>query len=134
MKGNLQEILQNEWEAMQRGCYDFTNNGKCSGCGNCCSALLPVSDMEIKHIKRYMKQHDVKEHSSCTPEDVKYDLTCPFMDSTKPDHKCDIYPVRPLICRSFICSKPKMKIEEAKRFAYQTRKPVNMRKEFFGHE
>ena len=29
---------------------DFSINGKCSMCGECCGAILPVSEKEIKRI------------------------------------------------------------------------------------
>ena len=34
---------------------DFSINGKCSMCGECCGAILPVSEKEIKRIKKYVK-------------------------------------------------------------------------------
>lgn len=40
---------------------DFTFNGKCSNCGQCCSNLLPLSDSEVKRIKQYIKKHNIKE-------------------------------------------------------------------------
>ena len=33
---------------------DFSINGKCSMCGECCGAILPVSEKEIKRIKKYV--------------------------------------------------------------------------------
>ena len=36
---------------------DHTIDGKCSGCGDCCSAILCVSDAEVKKIKKYLCQH-----------------------------------------------------------------------------
>lgn len=38
-------------ESVQRGMddniFNFTKDGKCSGCGGCCSNLLPMSPKEI---------------------------------------------------------------------------------------
>jgi hypothetical protein len=42
------------------GVYDFTDNGECVKCGNCCTNFLPMSDKEIKVIKRYIKKHKIK--------------------------------------------------------------------------
>ena len=40
--------------------YDFTDNGKCSNCGSCCTCNLPLTEQEIVIIKRYIKQHNIK--------------------------------------------------------------------------
>lgn len=40
---------------------DFTVDGKCSGCGNCCSNILPLSDVEVKRILEYIRQNGIKE-------------------------------------------------------------------------
>lgn len=29
---------------MEHGVYDFTDNGKCTGCGKCCSNVLPLTN------------------------------------------------------------------------------------------
>lgn len=39
---------------------DFSINGKCSMCGECCGAILPVSEKEIKRIKKYVVEHNIK--------------------------------------------------------------------------
>ena len=46
---------------MKAGVNDFTVDGKCSNCGQCCSNYLPVGKREIENIKRYIKKHNVKE-------------------------------------------------------------------------
>lgn len=84
------------------GVYDFTDNGECIKCGECCSNILPMSEKEIKIIKRYIKKHKIKEHKHVLPIKEYYDATCPFLDD---EHRCTIYKVRPLICRSFKCDK-----------------------------
>lgn len=33
--------LQQAYEDMESGVYDFTKDGKCSGCGQCCMNYLP---------------------------------------------------------------------------------------------
>ena len=82
---------------------DRTDAGKCSNCGKCCTDLIPISDGELERIVRYAKEHHLEEHRQAPfwqPNAV--DMTCPFRNQKT--GKCDIYPVRPEICRSFICS------------------------------
>ena len=50
MIGTLEETIRE----MKNGVYDFTDNGKCTSCGQCCSAILPLSKKEIKEILRYI--------------------------------------------------------------------------------
>lgn len=81
---------------------EYSNNcidGRCSNCGECCSDLLPLTDGEVSKLKRYAQAHNLKEHRQAPFFDPKAtDLTCPFRnEQTK---RCDVYPVRPLICRS----------------------------------
>lgn len=79
-------------------------DGKCSGCGDCCTDLLPLTDAELERLKKYANDHGLKEHRHNLFWDKKaIDLTCPFRNNeTK---QCDVYAVRPQICREFICSK-----------------------------
>lgn len=131
MIGTLQQVF----EDMERGVYDFTKDGKCSGCGQCCSAYIPLSSSEIKEIKRYIKKHHIREQKHFAPTMTPtLDLTCPFLDDSKEKDKCTIYSVRPQICRCFICSKPPSKVKENKELFWRTRKPCDMRETFFGEE
>ena len=91
---------------------DFTKNGKCSGCGNCCSDLLPITDEELEVIRKYVKKHKIKSQVPKVVNGVY--LICPFR-STK---GCVIYEVRPQICRSFVCNKPIPTLEESKKLAF----------------
>lgn len=52
MIGTLQQI----YEDMEHGVYDFTKDEKCSSCGACCSNYLPLSSGEIKEIKRFFSK------------------------------------------------------------------------------
>ena len=105
----LDEVRRN----MNDGVYDYTKYGECVGCGQCCTSLLPVSHKELKEIKRYVKKHNIKpcDHTTGVPLMKKpdFDLTCPFRDNN--ERKCTIYKIRPQICRSFKCDKPKKQIE-----------------------
>lgn len=120
-------------EGMESGIYDFTVDGKCSGCGACCSRWLPVSDTEIKTIRRYMKNHKTPEQKHIPPTAKPVlDATCPFRSEI--EGKCLIYSVRPAICRDFQCDKPAKKIR-ADRALYQGKFMVcDMRRVFYGRE
>ena len=100
---------ENSQEHVQHGNYDCTINGKCSGCGDCCSNRLPLSQKEINQFKVYMKKHNIVEqkHGLLVLATESIDMTCPFMDTNSKDHKCTIYPVRPQICREYMCNKGK---------------------------
>ena len=126
----FEEVLNETYEQMNAGLYDFTDHVKCSCCGQCCSDFLPITDKEIAKIKEYVKIHDIKAHSHCNFLAMNvFDLTCPFMDSSK-ELKCTIYPVRPQICKMFSCHKENRKGIPAK-FALSAH-AVSMRQTFFG--
>ncbi|RHJ61151.1 YkgJ family cysteine cluster protein [[Ruminococcus] lactaris] len=121
--------LSDAIEGMKNGTYDMTVDGKCSQCGACCSRCLPLSSKEIITIKQYIKAHDIKPYRHLFPVAKEvYDLACPFMDDSKLKEKCRIYPVRPEICRQFICKGDK-KPFRMKAARYEV---VDVRKEFFG--
>ncbi len=107
-----------------------TCNGKCSSCGECCADILPIDGNEIRIIKDYIRKHNIKEcvHLNCFQTGL--DLTCPFRDNK--NKICTIYPVRPAICKSFICSKPKPDIERDKALFHIKKKTESMRHIFFG--
>lgn len=120
--------LSEALEDMRNGTYDKTDNGVCTQCGACCSNLLPMTDKEIKRIRGYIKKHQVKEYKHLIPAArVVADMTCPFLDDSKQKEKCRIYPVRPEICRQFICSPEKRKPFDSN----DSFRIVDVRKEFF---
>lgn len=108
---------------------DFTKDGKCSNCGQCCSNLLPLSEAEIKRIKAYIKKHGIKEqrHNAL----MAVDMTCPFRDER--NKKCLIYDIRPAICREFMCNHTHADILKAKLDFHNINQAVFMRAEFFGN-
>ena len=108
---------------------DFTINGKCSQCGQCCSNLLPLSDKEIARIKAYIKKHGIKEqrHNAL----LTVDMTCPFRDER--NKKCLIYDIRPEICRVFQCNQERVVIVANKMRMHGVNNVVLMRNEFFGN-
>lgn len=119
-------------QGMKDNIYIFTVEGKCSGCGNCCSNILPMSKKEINAIHDYIKKHNIRECKHFLPTaKLLIDMTCPFLDIGKAKEKCRIYPMRPFICKKFICDgeqRAKLTREETRK----TRQIVNVREEFFG--
>lgn len=108
---------------------DFTENGKCSNCGQCCSNCLPLSEYEVNRIKQYIRKHNIKEqrHNVMT----KTDMTCPFRDEA--NKKCLIYKIRPQICRAFMCNHSDEDIMKSKLDLHAINRVVFMRNEFFGN-
>ena len=81
----------------------------CTGCGNCCSSLLPVSKQEITAIKKFVKANKIKQKISPIGA-----MVCPFLDTSKSKNKCMIYPSRPWICRIFNCEEIKVNTADLK--------------------
>lgn len=109
---------------------DFTNNGKCSGCGECCGDILNLSKEEILRIDRYLKRHKVDP----TPmiKLVSYDNTCPFRDNK--NKKCKIYEARPEICRVFKCDKTPEEVAKNKETNVKFKPVRSMRYIFFNDD
>lgn len=130
MQGNLKDFLK-DMETVHL--TDFTKDGKCSGCGNCCSNALPMSDVDIIRIKAYIIAHNITERRNHPPYAVapEFDMTCPFRDNS--ERKCTIYPVRPEICRLFICNNQK-DAEKNKNRLYMLNRLVFVRQTFFHSE
>lgn len=115
---------------MEHGVCNMTENGKCTGCGNCCVNILPMTDREIEVIRRYIKKNHIKERKHTIPLANPFlDMTCPFLNTGKKNEKCTIYSVRPNICRKFSCDpeqRPELDIEYAVRA-----RVVNVRETFY---
>ena len=102
MTGTIEDMLKD----MEHGVYDKTDNGRCVGCGECCSNALPMKQKEVKVIRRYIKEHGIKEQKAqAVYANPVYDMTCPFLRKDVSKDRCTIYPVRPQICRDFKCNK-----------------------------
>jgi Fe-S-cluster containining protein len=120
---NIEQVMQD----MKHGVYNFTQNGKCINCGNCCTALLPITKEELKTIQRFVKRKhlQIEKH---TVADV--DLTCPFRNEEK--RICMIYNIGPQICRDFKCDKPQKKTDDTKEhYEYDNRFSVLNLREIF---
>lgn len=117
---------------LRSGSHDFTVDGECCGCGQCCSNLLPMSDREIQIIKKYIKTHGIKQQKHFAPTARQtLDLTCPFMDTSKHDKKCTIYAVRPGICKAYVCNYTSDYKNHKRLIDNESRVPVDVRETFF---
>lgn len=103
---------------------DKTKNGKCSGCGECCTDFIPLTVNEVINIRKYIKKHNIK---AAKAEDEKHIYAkCPFRDDV--NKKCNIYEVRPSICRKFICNQDEQtmfinKVDAHKKAKYNSFNP-----------
>lgn len=93
---NLNQLLNKEINNINV----YSCKGTCSKCGNCCTNFLPVTKKEVSKIKQYVKEKNIQA------ENRKFDnniiMQCPFLNQkTK---TCNIYEVRPFVCRNFLCS------------------------------
>lgn len=126
MIGTIEQMLQD----VKNGVYDFTENRECSQCGACCANYLPMSEKELKEIKRYVKKRHIKPQRHLMPTvEPTIDMTCPLRNDS--ERKCMCYEVRPQICRSFLCSNHKNDIWATKREFHAKYRVVDMRKEIW---
>lgn len=130
-KLSIQEFIENEsLRAATHEITDFTLDGECSSCGSCCSDFLPVSAKDIRKIKAYIRKCNIKAHSHVPVVAVQQlDFTCPFRNEG--EKRCDIYDVRPAICKSFLCNYEKERNERVKDEFHGRYKAVSMRETFF---
>ena len=123
MISSLQEYIESDKDVT-----DATINGVCSKCGQCCSAILPVTPQEVERIRKYIKKNNIKPVSTLKILATKtIDLTCPFYEKSK----CLVYEVRPRICKDFMCNKtPQEAMSRELIGNYKNLTPVNFRKVF----
>ena len=101
------------------------DNFKCGKCGKCCSNYLPLTEKELK----IMKKRAIKSNKQSLSKGWYH--ICPFLNYK---NECDIYEDRPMICREFDCFQfnnllvSKNMIESAKKEKYRL---INLRKEIF---
>lgn len=132
MIGTMEDVRRD----VEHGIYDNTDHGICTGCGECCTNLLPMTETEVADIRRYIAKHGIKpqEHKAYFLSGPVMDMTCPFMDDSKAKDKCTIYPVRPQICKSFNCRKQSQGIPPRLTGALLRARPMDVRNTFFGVE
>ena len=118
---------------MKEEICNYTENGECSNCGQCCSNFLPISQKDINAIKRYIRRYGIQEQIRRYPTTGHFvDMVCPFRDEI--EKRCTIYPVRPEICKSFRCDQPKEVVYRAKKMYHVNCDIVDIRAEFFKGE
>lgn len=96
----MKKATLNEYILQGNAVTDYTINGKCSNCGECCADLLPLTKKDVKRIRQYIKRHNIKPRVA----QADIDMICPFLNMS---NKCMVYPVRPLICKLFKSDRPK---------------------------
>lgn len=109
----------------KKGVVDYNNPG-CSDCNDCCGALSYISNEEYTRLKKFFTKDKLgkKIYQSAlnrvltkTKElDALY-LVCPLSNGLK---RCDIYPMRPAICRDFHCSKELNKVVDKTSYSGRT--------------
>jgi len=87
--------------------YELIPDFMCSeGCYECCKKFGVPSrtQVEDQRIREYLRAHGLQ------PGEVQ-GTTCPYLNELLPEGGCEIYPVRPLICRlygtapNYLCKK-----------------------------
>ena len=84
--------------------------GNCSRCGNCCTISIPITKEEESTIRKYIKKNNIKPVNLF--ENGNFYAYCCFYD--RKNHKCNIYDVRPSICKSFKCNRDMNDLEKEK--------------------
>ncbi len=93
----IQDFLQNGYKSI-----DFTCNGKCSKCGECCGFVLPLDKQDKEKIENYVIKNKIFPHKLKLVMEQK--LQCPYYTGNK-EKGCAIYEARPKICRIYKCDK-----------------------------
>lgn len=117
----------NTYNEVDNSEIDHTIDGECSGCGQCCQAILPLSEKEIQKIKSYIGKNNIKPVNRHTVMDTEFKNICPFLSLET--GKCLIYSIRPEVCSRFICSDYKK--PTAKHFNHMDKTIVNLYQVFY---
>ena len=127
MIGSFSDMI----ESFSNEVTDFTNDGTCCQCGECCGRLLTLTDTEIKQIKRYVRRNNIKPNKHAVVASVMFDMKCPFMSGNKDIEKCAIYDIRPLVCKAFKCDRKTDNPDAEKELFLQSIRIIDMWEEFF---
>lgn len=133
MMQQVVDVFEYVRQGMEDNIFNMTNDGKCSGCGSCCSRFLPLSRKEIEVIRRYIKKKHIKECKHIIPFADSLDFMCPFLDTDKDSDKCRIYSVRPYICQKFICDS-EQRAKFIRKELNATRTVFDMKETFYPEE
>ena len=98
----MQEITNSKNTLQNNTC-----EGKCSRCGECCGLFIPFNEEDINRIKKYVKDHNIKQFNRVDKLKGTFKAHCCFYDEDK--KICTIYEVRPFACKDFICSRENWK-------------------------
>lgn len=84
---------------------DYSVNGKCINCNECCSVNLPLTRKEYKFFKKVIAVNikAIRNNYEIFMKKGLYFLRCPF--SSLENKRCQIYKDRPTICRVYHCHK-----------------------------
>jgi len=102
------DIIKMTIEEGYRGA-DFTCNGICSKCGECCGAILPLDQEDVDKISEYVLENKI--HSIAATLIMQNKLQCPYYTGNK-EKGCAIYPARPKVCKLYKCDKKGFTLEE----------------------
>lgn len=86
-----------------RNVHDNTCNHQCSRCGECCGLFIPFTEKELTIIKEYVKTHNIQPTNRINQVTGVFNAHCCFYDEV--NKKCNIYEVRPYVCRDFKCDR-----------------------------
>ena len=119
MTGSFEDYL---FSQKSTSAQNMTKKGKCIKCGECCSNFLILSEGEISQIRQYVSEQDIKpvKHSG---EANCIDFCCPFLSMKS---SCNIYYVRPQICRLFKCNRKNPTFKTLSRLAKEKRATVDI--------
>lgn len=110
---------------------DFTKDGQCSCCGECCKDIIVSDYNEILKIRKFVKQQNIRPQAHpLGPHSI--DMTCPFLNWET--RMCTIYPVRPKICKEFLCAKSSEEITASRERIAKNGTVLSLRKEIFGDD
>ena len=132
----IDTISYEEFSKRDKIVTDFTVDGECSNCGGCCTNFLPMTLNEFKVIKRFIHNHGIKDGylPNYLIKNETINLVCPFRNQDT--RQCNIYEVRPEICRVFMCN---LKQSDVLAFSIEIRRRgnksrlVQARQEFYCH-
>ena len=99
---------------------DYFVDGKCSRCGECCTPFIPITNKEYEKIKKYIKENDIECENQIDGNNVY--IKCCFYN--RKEKKCNIYEVRPEVCRRFKCCNSMQQIN-ARRKYFNDRADIN---------
>lgn len=91
----------------------------------CCQNISVLSEKEIQRIKNYIRKNNIKPVNRNNILTQTNTNKCPFLNE---DYKCNIYSVRPEICRWFHCSSYK---KNEKYLDHSDKSPVDLMDTFF---